>query len=37
MEAASAGLEAWKYGFVFSAYKVALLLGSLLAERLVSI
>ncbi|KAK8773033.1 hypothetical protein V5799_012434 [Amblyomma americanum] len=31
--AASAGLEAWKYGFFFSATKIAMLLGSILTER----
>ncbi|CAN8018378.1 unnamed protein product, partial [Ixodes persulcatus] len=34
--AASAGLEAWKYGFVFSTYKMAMLIASLSADRLVS-
>lgn len=31
--AASAGLEAWKYGFFFSATKIAMLVGSVLTER----
>ncbi|XP_049272616.1 uncharacterized protein LOC119397681 [Rhipicephalus sanguineus] len=35
--AAAAGLEAWKYGFFFSATKVAMLLGSVLNERLMAI
>lgn len=35
--AAAAGLEAWKYGFFFSATKIAMLLGSVLNERLMAI
>ncbi|XP_075553159.1 MFS-type transporter SLC18B1-like isoform X1 [Dermacentor variabilis] len=35
--AAAAGLEAWKYGFFFSATKVAMLLGSVLNQRLMAI
>uniref|UniRef100_A0A224Z0G0 Protein containing MFS 1 domain n=1 Tax=Rhipicephalus zambeziensis TaxID=60191 RepID=A0A224Z0G0_9ACAR len=35
--AAAAGLEAWKYGFFFSATKIAMLLGSVLNERLMTI
>lgn len=31
--ASSAGLEAWKYGFFFSATKIAMLVGSVLTER----
>ncbi|XP_075553170.1 MFS-type transporter SLC18B1-like isoform X3 [Dermacentor variabilis] len=32
--AAKAGLEAWKYGFVFSTFKLTMLLGSISTERL---
>lgn len=32
--AAAAGLEAWKYGFVFSTFKLTMLLGSISTERL---
>ncbi|KAL3215021.1 hypothetical protein MRX96_006611, partial [Rhipicephalus microplus] len=32
--AANAGLEAWKYGFVFSTFKLTMLLGSVSTERL---
>ncbi|XP_064473408.1 MFS-type transporter SLC18B1-like [Ornithodoros turicata] len=32
--AASKGLSAWKYGFVFSTFKTAMLLGSMATERL---
>ncbi|KAM7308981.1 multidrug resistance protein MdtG [Ixodes scapularis] len=35
--AASAGLEAWKYGFVFSTYKMAMLIASLSADRLMAL
>lgn len=31
--ASSAGLEAWKYGFFFSATKIAMLVGAVLTER----
>ncbi|KAM7308306.1 hypothetical protein ISCGN_011940 [Ixodes scapularis] len=34
--ASSKHVDAWKYGFVFSAYKVAMLIGSLVAERIVA-
>ncbi|KAG0431306.1 hypothetical protein HPB47_021903, partial [Ixodes persulcatus] len=34
--ASSKRIDAWKYGFVFSAYKVAMLIGSLVAERIVA-
>ncbi|XP_037280695.2 MFS-type transporter SLC18B1 [Rhipicephalus microplus] len=33
-EATSRGLSSWKYSFVFSAYKFGMLLGSVLAERM---
>ncbi|XP_077485896.1 MFS-type transporter SLC18B1-like [Amblyomma americanum] len=32
--ASSRGLSAWRYGFVFSAYKFGMLLGSIIAERM---
>lgn len=35
--AADAGLEAWKYGFVFSTYKMAMLVASLSADRLMNL
>ncbi|XP_075553164.1 MFS-type transporter SLC18B1-like isoform X1 [Dermacentor variabilis] len=34
--AETAGLEAWKYGFFFSAVKVAMLLGSVVSERIMA-
>ncbi|CAN7937410.1 unnamed protein product [Ixodes hexagonus] len=34
--ASSKGIDAWKYGFVFSAYKVAMLIGSLVAEKIMA-
>ncbi|XP_075750936.1 MFS-type transporter SLC18B1-like isoform X2 [Rhipicephalus microplus] len=33
----AAGLEAWKYGFFFSAVKVAMLLGSAISERIMAL
>ncbi|XP_064473475.1 uncharacterized protein LOC135388089 isoform X2 [Ornithodoros turicata] len=33
--ASSRGLAAWKFGFVFSAYKVGMLLGAFISERVV--
>lgn len=35
--AISRGLSSWKYSFVFSAYKFGMLLGSILAERMLKI
>ncbi|CAN7989565.1 unnamed protein product, partial [Ixodes hexagonus] len=35
--AADAGLEAWKYGFVFSTYKMAMLAASLSSDRLMNL
>ncbi|XP_042147294.1 MFS-type transporter SLC18B1 [Ixodes scapularis] len=32
--AISRGIDAWKYGFVFSAFKMAMLIGSFVAEKL---
>ncbi|XP_064473411.1 MFS-type transporter SLC18B1-like [Ornithodoros turicata] len=33
--AASKGISAWEYGFAFSAFKIAMLLGSIATERLI--
>ncbi|KAL1419307.1 hypothetical protein MTO96_005391 [Rhipicephalus appendiculatus] len=35
--AGAAGLEAWKYGFFFSAVKMAMLLGSAISERIMAL
>lgn len=36
LKAISRGIDAWKYGFVFSTFKMAMLIGSFVAEKLVS-
>lgn len=34
--ASSRGLEAWKFGFIFSSYKLSMFIASALAKRMVS-